>query len=240
MRRPRPPPPPSRWVSGSRPSPPTSRETAGRQAHALYRRGRRRPAPGRPRPGPRHQCPSWKTSARPSCYHRAAAAKPRPRQGCPPCNSLSTKWTSGEVEMLLILGGNPGLHGPGRSRVRRRIGKAPAARPSRPVPGRDGRPVRLAHPRGALPGKLGRRPGLRRHGVVIQPLIAPLFGGRSAHELLAALLDEVAATRLRHRPRAYWRRDGTTADGDFERSGGGRCNDGVIAGTAVGRSGRRR
>ena len=36
---------------------------------------------------------------------------------------------------------------------------------------------------------------------IVQPLIAPLYGGRSAHELLAALLDAVADAGLRNRPR---------------------------------------
>jgi molybdopterin-containing oxidoreductase family iron-sulfur binding subunit len=63
---------------------------------------------------------------------------------------------------------------------------------------------------------------------IVQPLIAPLYGGRSAHEVLAALSDqpEKSAYEL---VRETWRAKLT---GDFETAWRRALHDGVIAGTA--------
>jgi MoCo/4Fe-4S cofactor protein with predicted Tat translocation signal len=65
---------------------------------------------------------------------------------------------------------------------------------------------------------------------IIQPLIAPLYAGRSAHEVLAALLGQ-PDSRAYDLVRDYWRsqRPGE----DFERIWRTALHDGLIAGTAL-------
>jgi MoCo/4Fe-4S cofactor protein with predicted Tat translocation signal len=63
-----------------------------------------------------------------------------------------------------------------------------------------------------------------------QPLIAPLYHGRSAHELLAGLLGEPARTPLEI-VRDYWRRE--LAKGDFDSLWRQALQSGVVAGTAI-------
>src|SRR5690606_24723635 len=63
---------------------------------------------------------------------------------------------------------------------------------------------------------------------IVQPLIAPLYGGKSHHEVVAALLGDAGA-KAYELVRAYWK---TRASGDFEKFWTRALNDGVIAGTA--------
>ncbi|MGA7684719.1 MAG: TAT-variant-translocated molybdopterin oxidoreductase, partial [Terriglobales bacterium] len=63
---------------------------------------------------------------------------------------------------------------------------------------------------------------------LVQPLIAPLYGGKSAHELMSALLGEPDATGY-DIVRAYWQKQHTGAD--FEAWWRKSLNDGFIADT---------
>ncbi len=63
-----------------------------------------------------------------------------------------------------------------------------------------------------------------------QPLIAPLYNGKSAHELLAILLGEPDLSGLEI-VRDYWRRQNLA--GDFESAWRTALQDGFIAGTAL-------
>jgi molybdopterin-containing oxidoreductase family iron-sulfur binding subunit len=68
---------------------------------------------------------------------------------------------------------------------------------------------------------------------VIQPLIAPLYAGRSAHELLSALVgqeDRSAYTLVRETWRKHWEHSGSS--GDFEKYWRRILHDGIVAGTA--------
>jgi molybdopterin-containing oxidoreductase family iron-sulfur binding subunit len=64
---------------------------------------------------------------------------------------------------------------------------------------------------------------------IIQPLIEPLYDGRSAHEILSVLLAQ-PETRPYDRIRQYWLQ--RMAQGDFEKTWRRALHDGVIAGTA--------
>jgi molybdopterin-containing oxidoreductase family iron-sulfur binding subunit len=65
---------------------------------------------------------------------------------------------------------------------------------------------------------------------ILQPLIAPLYGGKTAHELLAALTDrpERSAYDL---VREYWQTRGGLG-GDFERAWRQALHDGIVRGAA--------
>jgi molybdopterin-containing oxidoreductase family iron-sulfur binding subunit len=63
---------------------------------------------------------------------------------------------------------------------------------------------------------------------IVQPLIAPLYNGRSAHELLAAVVDQPGKSAydiVRERWQKEWK-------GDFESAWRRALHDGVVAGTA--------
>ena len=56
---------------------------------------------------------------------------------------------------------------------------------------------------------------------IVQPLIAPLYGGKSAHEVMAAMSDRPERSGLRHRARALEQRRQTSAG--FDRRGAAGC-----------------
>src|SRR2546426_200219 len=67
---------------------------------------------------------------------------------------------------------------------------------------------------------------------IIQPLIAPLYDGKSAHELLAVLLGQPA--RVGHDiVRDYWKSRRLVKDEDFEANWEAWLEKGVVAGTAL-------
>ena len=63
---------------------------------------------------------------------------------------------------------------------------------------------------------------------IVQPLIAPLYDGRTGHEVIAAFSGSAGASPYEI-VRAYWK---SRLPGDFESSWRQALNDGVIAGTA--------
>ena len=65
---------------------------------------------------------------------------------------------------------------------------------------------------------------------IVQPLIAPLYAGRSAHELVAVLLGDLDPAGYQI-VRDYWR--GYLPPEDFERFWRAALHDGIVAGTAL-------
>jgi hypothetical protein len=151
----------------------------------------------RPRSSTRSQSKPSRSSSSPRCRRRGRHAR-RPRRSAP------------------ILGGN-------RSR-RRRISARGRRRPRpnrRPV-GLHGDETSL-HCHWHLPGAryleaAGRRAGLDGAATLIQPLIAPLYGGRAATEVWRARVGERSAYDIL---RATWR--GGRRRGRFEACGSRRC-----------------
>ena len=64
---------------------------------------------------------------------------------------------------------------------------------------------------------------------ILQPLIEPLYGGRSAHEVLSVMLDDPPQTAY-DVVRAYWKK--TLGGAGFESAWRKALHDGVVAGTA--------
>src|SRR5262249_43273704 len=72
---------------------------------------------------------------------------------------------------------------------------------------------------------------------IIQPLIAPLYEGKTAHELLVALSDQPDRSAYEVL-RGYWKSqwqaaEGTAPGADFERFWRRAVHDGVVPGTAL-------
>jgi Fe-S-cluster-containing dehydrogenase component len=65
---------------------------------------------------------------------------------------------------------------------------------------------------------------------IMQPMIEPLFTGRSKHELLSALLEEASASSY-DIVRAYWQKEHATPD--FENAWRSALHDGVVAAATV-------
>lgn len=66
----------------------------------------------------------------------------------------------------------------------------------------------------------------------VQPLIAPLYGGKTAHELLATLTDRPERSGY-DIVRGYWRGRLAKSEEEFERFWRQSLHDGVVAGTAL-------
>ena len=127
----------------------------------------------------------------------------------------------------------PGLHRARRSRVRRRArARCRSASTSACTTTRRRRCATGTSPRRTSSKRGATRARYDGTASIVQPLIAPLYGGKSAHELLAALSDRPERSRLRHRPRllaaASSRRRRLR-----DRRGGAGCTTASIAGHGV-------
>ncbi|MCX7789734.1 MAG: TAT-variant-translocated molybdopterin oxidoreductase [Chloroflexaceae bacterium] len=67
---------------------------------------------------------------------------------------------------------------------------------------------------------------------IIQPLILPLYGGRTAHELLAVMLGQSGQTPY-DLVRAYWQQQSGFEGTEFDNFFRGSLNNGVVPGTAL-------
>ncbi|GAB4428017.1 MAG: TAT-variant-translocated molybdopterin oxidoreductase [Chloroflexi bacterium OHK40] len=146
---------------------------------------------------------------------------------------LANEIRAGAVELLLILGGNPAYNAPGDLRFAELLAQVPlsihlslfvdetSARSTWHIP--------AAH---SLESWSDAR-AFDGTASIIQPLIEPLYGGKTAHEILAALLGQPDA-RPYDLVRAYWEANGAfNGNGNFEAFWQGALASGVIAGTAA-------
>ncbi len=141
---------------------------------------------------------------------------------------LGAEMEAGKVEVLLILGGNPVFTAPADLEFAKRLDKVPL----RIHLGlyedetselchwhvNEAHPLETWNDARACDGTV----------TILQPLIEPLYNGRSIHELVAAVrgAEETTAYDL---VRETWKDE---AGGDFERFWRRSLNDGVIAGSA--------
>jgi Fe-S-cluster-containing dehydrogenase component len=138
---------------------------------------------------------------------------------------------AGRVDTLIILGGNPAYDAPADLEftnllLSRRVGLQIH------LGLYDDETARLCQwhiPEAHLLESWGDLRAFDGTATIQQPLIAPLYGGKSAIEVLALLLGEPGRTGL-ELVRDYWRRQGLP--GDFEATWRQSLRKGVIAGTA--------
>ena len=178
-----------------------------------------------------------------------APSRPSPHDSAPSLAELVADMNAGAVTAAGDPRRQPGLHRAGRPGVRR--GAAARCRLRvhlGPLPRRDRRAVPLARSGGALPRSVERRARASTAPCrIVQPLIAPLYGGRSvARAARRRSRDSPDRNGLRHRAARSGRR-GTRARRDAapatsRSAGAARCTTAHRAARRVGArsDGRRR
>ena len=211
------------------------------QAHrgTLARRRRRVPAGGRARARARDE-PGARQRRRDGDLRRRRS-KPRRQDQAASLADLATAMDAGQVELLVILGGNPVFTRAGGPEVRRAAGEG--RRSPSTTASTSTRPRDLCHWNVADTHPLETWGDARAYDgtvTLIQPLIAPLYDGRSAHEVAQharrpvrphaardrqGLLD----ARVRRRERLDVPRRGRQAFTNADSSGSTRCTTGSSA-----------
>jgi molybdopterin-containing oxidoreductase family iron-sulfur binding subunit len=137
---------------------------------------------------------------------------------------------AGEVDLLLILGGNPVFDAPADLRFAERLAKVPLRVHLSQY---DDETSALCHwhvPEAHFLESWGDVRAFDGTATVIQPLIAPLYEGKAAHELLAALAGQGSAKSY-DAVREHWK--AVHPDADFERWWRKAVHDGVVPGSAA-------
>ncbi len=137
---------------------------------------------------------------------------------------------AGHVDILAILGGNPVFTAPADFRFGEALGKVPLRIH---LNGERDETAEYCHWHVPEAHFLEAWSDARAHdgtATVIQPLIAPLYGGRSAHELLSVFTDDTPRSGY-DTVRDFWR--GRTGTAGFEAFWRKALHDGVVPGTAL-------
>lgn len=136
---------------------------------------------------------------------------------------------AGKVEFLVILGGNPVYTAPADLRFAEHLEKVPLRVHCSLY---EDETAAFCHWHIPETHSLEAWSDARAYDgtvTIVQPLIAPLYGGKSLHEVVAALLGQTASGY--DIVRKYWQ--GQHTDGDFERFWRKSLHDGLIEGTAL-------
>ena len=110
---------------------------------------------------------------------------------------LTAAMAAGQVDTLLVIGGNPVYTAPADLQFAEQMDKVRLRVHLSLHANETSAHLALADSGGAFPGGMERRARIRRTVSIVQPLIAPLYGGRSAHEVLAALSDRPERRHIR-------------------------------------------
>ena len=137
----------------------------------------------------------------------------------------------GQVELLVILGGNPAFTAPRDLPFGQQLSRVPFRVHLGMYEDETVSALRLACARGALPRSLGRCSRVRRNGHVLQPLIAPLYGGNVNLRAAGHGCRRRSIEQSHDIVRDYWRRH-TPAE-SFDERWQRALNDGVLADTAL-------
>ncbi len=169
------------------------------QAH----RGRSLVIAGDYQPAAVHQVArAHEPGARQRRHDRDLCAGGRGQPDGPPCVACANSpqaMDAGQVALLVILGGNPVFTAPGGPQVRREAGQGRPGRVSRALRRRDRTPGHWNLPPAHALESWGDARAYDGTVTLMQPLIAPLYEGRSAHEMLAVFIDAGRSPRRRDR-----------------------------------------
>src|SRR5439155_13879060 len=161
-----------------------------------------------------------------------APIEARPSDPMASVSELVADMRAGRVELLLVLGSNPAYAAPAdldfasamdKVKLRVHLGLY------------DDETAALCHwhiPEAHYLESWGDARAYDGTASIVQPLIAPLYGGKSAHELLSVLTEQIERSGhavVKEYWRNYWERQGSS--GEFEHFWQTSLHDGVITGT---------
>jgi MoCo/4Fe-4S cofactor protein with predicted Tat translocation signal len=141
---------------------------------------------------------------------------------------LSNDMDNGRMRLLVIVGGNPAYSAPADLKFAERLGKVPFRAHLSPHFDETSVLCQWHIPEAHFLESWSDARALDGTASIVQPLIAPLYGGRSAHEVLAAMSSQPERSPYEI-VRESWRGKLT---GDFETAWRRTLHDGVIPNTA--------
>ena len=142
---------------------------------------------------------------------------------------LVADMNNGKVDLLLIVGGNPVYTSPVDFRFGEAMGKVQLRAHLSLYEDETSALCHWQVPEAHFLEAWSDARGYDGTVSIVQPLIAPLYSGRSAHEFLAALSDRPERSSY-DIVRAHWKNPAAT--NDFDRSWNRWLHDGVVSGTA--------
>jgi molybdopterin-containing oxidoreductase family iron-sulfur binding subunit len=144
--------------------------------------------------------------------------------------ALARDMEAGRVDVLIVLGGNPAFTAPADLQFAERLSRAKFRVHLGLYDDETARLCDWHIPEAHYLEAWSDARAYDGTATVIQPLIAPLYGGKSAHELLAEILGQPGRTGYEI-VRDYWK--GRHRSKDFELFWRTALHDGVIDGTAL-------
>ena len=167
-------------------------------------------------------------------FHTAPLAA-RPVDQAASLAELADDLDKGQVEVLVIMGGNPVYTAPADLRFAERMRKAPLHFHLGLFQDETSRLCEWHLPEAHYLESWGDTRAFDGTASVVQPLIEPLYQGRSAHELMTVLSGRQEAPP-EEIVRGYWAAHrqglGSAAAGDFDDFWQTALHDGVVAGSA--------
>jgi molybdopterin-containing oxidoreductase family iron-sulfur binding subunit len=139
-----------------------------------------------------------------------------------------------EVEALIILGGNPAYDAPANARFAELLSSVPFTMHLSPYFDETSTRSTWHVPESHLFEAWSDTRATDGTASIVQPLLAPLYESKTAHDVLAALMG-VPSGSSHDLVRGFWQRELGAAPNDpaFERAWRTALHDGVIAGTAT-------
>ncbi len=157
-----------------------------------------------------------------------AEPAPQPAQRPGSLKSLAADMAAGRVDTLIMLGGNPVYDAPADLRFTESLRKVANAVHLSPYDDETSEQCAWHIPQAHYLESWSDTRAFDGMVALQQPLIAPLYGGKSAHQLLAAMLGQASPSDYQVL-RDYWRK--ARAQGDFESFWTEALQRGIIAGT---------
>ena len=144
---------------------------------------------------------------------------------------LASAMAGGEVQALVILGGNPVYTAPADVQLAELIARTRFTVHLSPYVNETSALCRWRVPEAHYLESWSDVRAFDGTASIIQPMIAPLYGGRTAHDLLTVLMGEKERTSY-DIVRAYWQQQGK-ARGDFAQFWRAALHDGVVPESAA-------
>ena len=153
-----------------------------------------------------------------------------PDLGRPDLGELVEEINAGRVETLLIIGGNPVYDAPADLEFAKALAKVPNSIHIDLYANETAEHCRWHIPEAHALESWSDACAFDGTATIMQPVIEPLFAGRSRHQLLAAVLEEAPAESY-DIVRGFWQKQHPTAD--FEKIWRKSLHDGMVTGWQV-------